>query len=512
MNHDCIVIGAGHNGLVCAQMLARAGRKVLVLERAKCVGGAAATVEFVPGFKVSAGAHLLHSMPASLVSSLKLDSHGLRFSATGMSTAVLERGSAPRLLGAGLSSQDGERLSAFENRMRKFAAALKPVMETVPPRLGTPGIKDGMTLLRLAFAVRRLGRRDMREFLRIVGMNAYDLLEEHFDSEGLKGAFGLDAVLGANFGPRSPGTVLTLLHRMAGQNLGEGGLRQPEGGMGALCEALARAAVASGAEVRTDAPVSKLMVKDDRVCGVQLSNGERLGARIVVSNADPKTTFLKLLGAAHLDTGFVRRITHLRTKGLAAKLHLALDAAPKFGGEPSLSRGRMLIAPSLNHIERAFNHSKYGEFSADPVMEITVPTLNDPTLAPQGKHVLSAVVQYAPYTLKGGWEQGRAAFTDAAIDVLERHAPGLRAQILAAEILTPVDIEEKFGIDGGHWHHADLAFDQFLMMRPVPGVAQHRAPIAGLYLCGAGCHPGGGVMGIAGSSAAREVLAAGAEA
>jgi phytoene dehydrogenase-like protein len=343
-------------------------------------------------------------------------------------------------------------------------------------------------------------------------MNAYDLLEEHFGSDSLKGAFGLDAVLGANFGPRSPGTVLTLLHRMAGQSLGDGGLRQPEGGMGALCEALARAAVASGAEVRTDAPVSKLIVKDDRVCGVELSNGERLEARIVISNADPKTTFLKLLGASHLDTGFVRRITHLRTKGLAAKLHLALDAAPKFGGEASLSRGRMLIAPSLNHIERAFNHSKYGEFSADPVMEITVPTLNDATLAPPGKHVLSAVVQYAPYTLKGGWEQGRAAFTDAAIGVLERHAPGLRDQILAAEMLTPVDIEEKFGIDGGHWHHADLAFDQFLMMRPVPGVAQHRAPITGLYLCGAGCHPGGGVMGIAGSNAAREVLAAGGEA
>jgi phytoene dehydrogenase-like protein len=514
--YDCLVIGGGHNGLVCAAMLARGGRSVLVLEAASQVGGAALTREFAPGFRVSAGAHLLHLMPAELLRELQLESHGLEWAAQGMATTALVPGGTgisltPEGVEQGLSGADAQSYAAYTARMRRFAAALVPMFSRVPPRLGTAGWAERLALLRIGWQIRRLGRRDMRELLRIGGMNVYDLLEENFESAALKGALGFDAVLGANFGPRSPGTVLTLLYRLAAESAaGAAGLSQPKGGMGALCNALAKAAAAAGATIRTGAPVAGILVDGDRASGVVLESGENIRAQNVISSADPKTTFLRLLGPRHLDTGFVRRVKHIRSRGLAAKLHLALNRAPTFSGAPAASlRGRLLIAPSLQHVEHAYNHAKYGEFSAAPVMEITVPSINDPTLAPPGQHVLSAIVQYAPYALKEGWERGRQRFTDTALDALERFSPGLRGSVIGSELLTAADMEREFRISGGHWHHGDLAFDQFLMVRPVPGAAQYRTPLEGLFLCGAGCHPGGGVMGIAGRNAARQVLVAG---
>ena len=510
--YDCIVIGAGHNGLVCAATLARAGRRVLVLEAAARIGGAAATREFAPGYRVSSGAHLLHLMPDALLRELQLESHGLTWAARQMTTTLLTPGAAPTLLDEGLSRTDGAAFADYQARMRRYAGALAPMLSRAPPRLGTSHWSDRFALLNMAWQVRKLGRRDMRDLLRIGGMNVYDLLQEYFDSDALKGALGLDAVLGANFGPRSPGTVLTLLYRLAGEHAagaGEGrsALSQPNGGMGALCDALAKAAGAAGAVIRTHSPVAAVLVENDRAAGVQLSNGERIASRQVISNADPKTTFLGLLGTRHLDTGFVRRVNHIRSRGLAAKLHLALKGLPPFTAiRAAQLQGRLMLAPSLQHLEHAYNHAKYGEFSAAPVMEITVPSVNDASLAPAGHHVLSAVVQYAPYALKSGWDSGRPAFLNAALDVLEGVAPGLRECIVAAEVLTPLDIEREFGIHGGHWHHGDLAFDQFMMVRPVPGAAQYRTPVEGLFLCGAGCHPGGGVMGLAGRNAARRVL------
>jgi phytoene dehydrogenase-like protein len=530
LRYDCVVIGGGHNGLVCAATLARGGRKVLLLEAAAQVGGAALTREFLPGFRVSAGAHLLHLMPAELKRELRLESHGLDWAAQGLPTTALQPGGAPALVigtkageagaaageaGAaaaqGLSAADRQAYTAYAARMRRFAAALVPMFSRVPPRLGTTAWADRLALLRLAWQIRKLGRRDMRELLRIGGMNVYDLLEENFESPALKGALGFDAVLGANFGPRSPGTVLTLLYRLAGESAaGSNGLSQPKGGMGALCNALAKAATAAGATIRTGSPVARILVEGDRACGVLLESGESIAADNVISSADPKNTFLRLVGSRHLDTGFVRRVNHLRTHGLAAKLHLALNRAPSFSGvTPESLRGRLLIAPSLQHIEHAYNHSKYGEYSAAPIMEVTVPTVNDASLAPAGQHVLSAIVQYAPYALKEGWQNGRQRFLDTALETLEAFAPGLRSSVIGAELLTPADMEQEFRTSGGHWHHVDFAFDQFLMVRPVPGAAQYRTPLDGLYLCGAGCHPGGGVMGVAGRNAAQQVLHSG---
>jgi phytoene dehydrogenase-like protein len=386
---------------------------------------------------------------------------------------------------------------------------MNPMLEAVPPRLGSDSWGDRLGLMRLGWRMRRLGRRDMRELLRIAGMNAYDLLKEHFRAPLLQGALGFDAVLGTNFGPRAPGTVMTLLYRLAAQHAaGARALALPAGGLGAVADALAAAARAAGAEIRLNAPVARVTVTDDRACGVTLHSGESIAAGVVISSADPKASFLGLVGSEHLDTAFVRRVHHLRTRGLAAKLHLALDGLPKFSGLPSAAHGsRLLIAPSLDYVEHAFNHSKYGEHSAAPALEITLPTVTDPGLAPAGKHVLSAIVQYAPYEVTGGWMQQREAFTQQLIDQLDRHAPGLRSLVRERELLTPPDMEREFRISGGHWHHVDLALDQFYAVRPVPGATQHRTPLPGFYLCGAGCHPGGGVMGIAGRNAAQRVIA-----
>ncbi len=506
--YDSIVIGAGHNGLVCAAYLARGGQKVLVLEAADHVGGAAVTREFTPGFRVSAGAHVLHLLQRGLVNDLALSKHGLSLAAEAIPSTALSPDGAHIALngGGGLAGADAAAYAPFMARLRRMASHLRPMLEAAPPRLGTNAWADQSALLRMAWQVRSLGRADMSELLRIIGMNVYDLAEDNFQSDVLRGAIAFDAVLGSNAGPRAPGTVLNLLYRLGAES-GATAMAQPRGGMGALSDALAGAAGAAGVTIRTGARVARVLVRDDRAAGVLLENGEALEAGAIISSAGPRTTFLKLLGTEYLDTGFVRRVTHFRDKGLTAKLHLALSQAPAFTGLDAASLcGRLILAPSLDYIENAFNPTKYGEASTQPAIEITVPTAADPSLAPDGQHVLSAIVQYAPYAPKDGWEALRQPFLDHIIETIEALAPGLRASIVAAELLTPPDIERAFNMDGGHWHHGELAFDQFFMVRPVPGAAQYQGPVSGLYLCGAGAHPGGGVMGLAGRNAARQVL------
>ena len=511
--YDTIIVGGGHNGLVCATFLARAGRKVLVLEAAPKPGGAAVTREFAPGFRVSSCAHLLHLMPPALMRELGLQAQGLKIAAESLPTVALSEDARHLHLGTTdlsalerVAPADAAALREWQALMRRISRALHPILAQTPPRLGTDAWRDRAALLGIGWRVRRLGRKDMRELLRIGGMCVHDLLDDRFRLPLLKGALALDAVLGTNLGPRSPGTVVSLLYRLAAVQ-GAEALTLPEGGLGAFSEALARAAVAAGAQVRTSAAVEKILVREDRVAGVVLASGEEISAPSVVSSADPKTTFLKLLGAEHLDAGFTRRVTQVRSRGLTAKLHLALERLPQFPGlDEQALRARLLVAPSSDYIERAYNHAKYEEFSERPMLEVTIPSLSDATLAPQGQHVMSVVVQYAPYALKGGWATGRQAFTDRIIDTLGTHAPELRASIRASELLTPEDIEREFRISGGHWHHAELTLDQFMMTRPVPGAAQYQTPVPGLYLCGAGCHPGGGVMGLAGRNAARELI------
>jgi phytoene dehydrogenase-like protein len=343
--------------------------------------------------------------------------------------------------------------------------------------------------------------------LRVGLINIYDVANEHFDSDLLKAAVSMDGVLGSHMGPRSPNTVYGYLYRRLGDFYGMKGPAVVAGGMGALGAAFAAAAEAAGAEIRYNSAVTQVAMEDCRAVGVVLANGETITARSVISNADPKTTLAKLVGYPQMDAGFARRVDNYRARGVSAKLHLALDDLPQFTGLDNANAGdRLLLAPSMDYIELAFNHAKYGEYSEAPALEINIPTVHDTSLAPAGKHVLSAIVQYAPYELRAGWEAGRDAFKQIAIDKLEAYAPGIKNLISASELSSPKDLEAEFGMTGGHWHHGELSLDQALMMRPMPGATQYATPIDGLYLCGAGAHPGGGVMGLAGHNAAREVI------
>ena len=509
-----VIVGAGHNGLVCAAYLARAGREVLVLEAAAQVGGAAITRQFAPGFKVSACAHLAYLLDGTVSRELNLAGHGLKWARNDLRTVALASAGEHLVLhggeleGGSLPQADREALTAYHKRMLRFAAVLGRQHNRRPPRIAGGGVSEAMAAAKLGFDIRRLGRESMREFLRIAGINIYDVLEELFETPLLKGALALDAVLGTNLGPRSNNSVLALLHRLSGSGAGvAGGISLPTGGMGSVSDALASAARAAGATVRTGAVVKRITLDGDRVSGVELDSGEQLAADDVVSNADPARTLLGLVGAQHFETGFVHRVRHIRSKGMAAKLHLALTGLPAFARLPAALAGeRLLIAPDAGYIERAFDSAKYGQCSAEPALEISIPSVHDASLAPAGQHVLSAIVQYAPFDPRASNDAARAGLLESALAVLERHAPGLRAQVRHAELLLPADIEREFRITGGHWHHGELALDQLIMLRPVPGFAQYAMPVNGLYLCGAGCHPGGGVMGSAGRNAAQAVL------
>lgn len=512
--YDVIIIGAGHNGLVCASYLARAGCSVLALEANDQVGGAAITREFAPGYSVSAGAHLLYMLAPSIVSDLRLERHGMGLAATDMDTVALSADGNHITLngnaidGGSLSEADRSAYPEFMDKFLRFAGILQQTFIKRPPRLAHAGLGELASLARLGLNLRLLGRDLMQELLRTGAINIYDVLQETFSNDLLKGALGMDALLGADLGPRSPGSVLTWLYRLAGRLHGNGsGIALPEGGIGTVTRTLRKAAEAAGAEIRTATPVNRVMLDRDRITGVETAAGERIDSGLVVSNADPRTTFLQLVGARNIETGFARRIGNIRMQGKAAKLHLALDGLPEFKGLANEQSGqRLLIAPSLLHIERAFDDSKYGRFSEQPVMEISVPSIHDGGLAPEGKHVLSAVVQYAPFKLRAGWDAGRDAFRELLVRQLEQYAPGIGRQITSTELLTPPDLEREFNIHGGHWHHGEYSLDQFMMLRPVPGAARYATPVSGLYLCGAGCHPGGGVLGLPGRNAATEIL------
>lgn len=514
---DSIIIGGGHNGLVAAATLAKAGRKVLVLEAAVDVGGAARTEDFAPGFRVSSIAHVVNRLHPDVVKTLELEKHGLQIARGDFIPSVaLSKDGPPLVLhgayGEVLTGSTPSEQSAWKElraQLLRYAGILKPFLSRRPPDLAGMSLKETAALGQTALALKKLGKEDMRDFLRVLLMNVADLLDEQLADTRLKGLLAFDATLGSHLGPRSPTSLLGLYYRLAGETGGAAGAQMlPKGGMGAVITAIRSAAEKAGVTIRTAAPVARIVVEKGRAVGVALDSGEMLHARTIVSAINPATTMLDLVGPREIDTGFVRKVKNIRMKGDAAKLHLALDRPPQFSGVDAAGhKGRLVIAPSPDHVERAFNPSKYGEFSAEPVMEITLPSLSDPSLAPAGACVLSAVVQYAPYALKEGWDVGKPKFFRAVMAQLEPYAPGIGKSVLHAELLTPADIEAHCRMPGGHWHHGELQADQMLMSRPVSGWSGYDTPVEGLFLAGAGSHPGGGVSGAPGLNAAKRIVA-----
>ncbi len=504
---DTIIIGGGHNGLVCAAYLAKAGQQVLVLEAASQPGGLGCTREFLPGFRASV-AHTLPQLGKKLVTDLALESHGFSLAAPSLpSVALSTTGEHITVAGntlIGASDGDTAAYSAYLQLMQKFAKAIDPFWHKRPPMIGSGRLRDALTLGQFGWNLRTLGKDDMREMMRMIALPAQDLMDEYFRDPLLKAALSWDANIGSKLAPRSPNNaVLALLYRMCG-DLGDG-LPVARGGTGGLMEALAASARGHGAELRLNSPVAGITVEQGRACGVEMADGEFIRAPRIVSSADPKTSFLKLLGAQHLDIQFTHRISRLRTDGYVAKLHLALDALPDFTG---LARpdGRLLLTPDMAFIENAYDAAKYGGYARELPMEALVPSLQDDSLAPAGKHVLSALVQYAPYQVNGGWDAHRDSFMENAIASLERYAPAIRDCIVGGELLTPLDLEQQYRVTGGHWHHAEFALDNWWMNRPTYGASQYSTPVPGFYLCGAGAHPGGGIMGAAGRNAARAIM------
>jgi len=510
--YDIIIIGGGHNGLVCAAYLAKAGKKVCVLESHDQVGGAAITSELSYGKKVSTCATFLNQLNSTVTKDLNLASHGLKMAAENVSTIALDKKgdhltlTKENIRGLGISEVDKITYAKFMETMREYASTLNFLMDIPPIDIFKPDWSDKMAAIRLGWKLRLgLGADKMSEFLRQIGMNIFDVLDDEFENDHLKGALSFDAVLGTHTGPRSPGSVFTYLYRLASGD--SGALHIPEGGMGAVTTAIATSAKAFGAEIITEAKVANVNVENCRVTGVTLENNEIYYADNIASNADPKTTVMDIVGARHFEADFVKRIDIVRMRGTTAKLNISLSGVPKFKGlEEADLKGRLVIAPTHVDVERAFNHVKYGECSDHPSMEISIPSLVDNTLCEKG-HVLTATIQYAPYDLKGGWTEGsKAAFLEKCIDKIEEYAPGIRDNIEHAELLTPLDLEKRFGMTGGNWHHGELTLDQMMMLRPAPEASRYALPLTGMYLCGAGAHPGGGVMGAAGRNAAGIIL------
>ena len=503
-SYDAIIIGGGTNGLAAAGRLAKAGRKVFVLERAGAAGGGARTREFAKGYKVSSVAHLLNLLDPRVEQGLDLKGHGLEFAATNVSTTALSptgdhlllEGNYGETITGTLSDSDRASWRELRQKLMCFAGVLRPFKSMTPPRLGKSVGNELMKLAGLGLKIRRLGRDDLREFMRLMLINVADVLDDELQDDRLKGAIAFDTVLGAHLGPRSPNSLLLLFNRLAGE-----ALSIPRGGMGSVAAAMARAVQALGVEIRLNAKVQSITITGDKATGVTLQSGETFEAKTVISAINPKTTFLDLVGPRHLDTGMVRRASNVLMRGNAVKLHLALKAAPNFKGADL--KTRLVIAPSIRAVEDAFNPVKYGEFSENPVMEIVIPSAFEEDLAPQGHHVLSVIVQYAPFALNA---KISAAFLKRIMATLETYAPGIGKLVVKSELLTPEDLEKHYGFIGGNWHHGELAAEQMLFLRPFIGAAQYETVIPGLWLASAGSHPGGGISGAAGWNAAERIL------
>jgi phytoene dehydrogenase-like protein len=518
-NYDAIIIGAGHNGLVTAAYLARAGKKVLVLERRAVVGGIAVSEEIIPGYKVPTCAHLAGTFSKKIISDLELDRHGLEIlplrplifapGADGNGLVIPPDFASAAQEIAKQSKSDAERFEPFCALVKRLADFLAILYNAPLPNKAKPDTFHLGKLLKLAWKFHRLGEKDMHEFLRILPMSAADLLNEWFESELLKGALAGRSMLASFVGPRQQGTVFNLLHHQLGESNGilwtAGVVR---GGIGILTEALLAAARSHGAQARTDAEVAKIIAIKGIATGVVLKSGEELRAARIVSSTDVKQTLLRLVEPSALDPHFFLQVKNIRSRGTVAKVNFALDRLPRFSCRDDAALGGMIhIGPSLDYLERVCDDAKYGRFSKRPFLEIIIPSIADPSLAPAGKHVMSVWMQSAPYTLReSNWDAQREALGNTVTHTIEEYAPGFMKTVLRRQVLTPLDLAQVYGLTEGHPYHAEMALDQIFFMRPVPGWSGFQTPVENLYLCGSSAHPGGGITGLPGYYAAREIL------
>ncbi len=513
--YDAIVIGADSNGLVAAAYLARAGKKVLVLDRQRTAGGGAITEEVFPGFRFNTALHDAGWLNPAIVKDLDLGRHGLELIqpevtvfVPGSGLTLWRDGTKSAQAMTRYSKSDAEKWPSFNAQVLKLAGFLEAVYKLAPPRITTTNPVEMWSLLGLGRKLRGLGKHDMMEMVRALPMSVYELLNDWFETEALKGAIGAGGITNIRQGPRASGTALVLLHHLVGAGAVRA-IHTARGGIGCVAQALAEAAKQHGVEIRLNADVIKIVVKNDRAAGVALASGEEIEARCIVSSADVRRTFFDWIGPEYLDTSFLRALQAIKYRGARAKVNLALSELPKFdGADESTLRGVISISPSLDYLEHAYDDAKYGRVSSQPYLEATIPSLNDPTLAPPGQHVMSIWMQYAPYRLRdSAWNDAqREALGDLVVNTLAAYAPNLPSSILSCQVLTPVDLENRFDAPEGNLYQGELTLDQVLFMRPVPGWAQYRTPIEGLYLCGAATHPGGGSVGAAGYIAAREIL------
>jgi phytoene dehydrogenase-like protein len=519
-SYDVIVIGGGHNGLVNATYLARAGKRVLVLERRHVLGGAAVTEEVFPGFKFSVASYVVSLMRPEIIQELDLRRHGMEvYPLDGTFTPmpngdylwrVDDHAKTHREI-ARHSQRDADVYEEYAKVMFAMARFVKPVLAMTPPNPDALDFRSLKDLFSLATDFRRLSHKEKTAFVRLMTESAADFVEEWFETDVLKATLSASGIIGTSLGVRSPGTAYVLLHHYMGELDGEfraWGLVR--GGTGGISNAIAAAARAAGVEIRTEAPIAKILVEGNSSKGVVLENGDVIRASVVSSSVDPHLTFLKMVGPDHLPADFVEDIRGFRFRGCSGKVNLALSGLPDFKclpGDGLHLRGAISISPSMEYMERAYDDSKYGRFSRRPYMDVVIPSLSDPTVAPPGKHVMSCFVQYAPYDLKEGkWDDKREEFGDTVIDTLAEYAPNLKDIILHRQVLSPLDIERTFSLTEGNIFQGELSLQQLFFMRPALGWAQYRTPIRNLYMCGSATHPGGGIMGAPGRNAARKIL------